>query len=50
MRRMLQQAGAPIAPEQIGISKERLHRSFEMAYHIRRRFTVLDLAARIGVL
>ena len=44
------EAGAPSEPEQIGISRERLRASFQQAYHIRRRFTVLDLAKRAGVL
>jgi len=50
LRRMLQAAGAPTEPEQIGISRERLRDSFWQAYCIRRRFTVLDLAVRAGVL
>jgi len=37
-------------PEAIGISRERLRQSFRRATHIRRRFTVLDLAVRAGVL
>lgn len=47
---MLAAAGAPSRPEQIGISPERLRTSFEQAYYIRRRFTVLDLAVRANVL
>ncbi len=47
---MLARAGAPTEPEQIGISRDRLRRSFRLAYHIRRRFTVLDLAMRAGVM
>jgi len=50
LRRMLQAAGAPTEPEQIGISRERLRASFWQAYCIRRRFTVLDVAIRAGVL
>jgi glycerol-1-phosphate dehydrogenase [NAD(P)+] len=46
---MLASVGAPTAPEQIGISRERLRSSFRQAYLIRRRFTVLDLAAQAGV-
>jgi glycerol-1-phosphate dehydrogenase [NAD(P)+] len=42
--------GAPTSPGEIGISRERLRRSFRRAYHIRRRFTVLDLAVRTGLL
>ncbi len=40
-------AGAPVTPEQIGISRARLWESYRQAYYIRRRFTVLDLAKRI---
>jgi glycerol-1-phosphate dehydrogenase [NAD(P)+] len=50
LRAMLRAAGAPTEPQEIGISRERLRASFRMAYHIRRRFTVLDLAVRIGML
>jgi glycerol-1-phosphate dehydrogenase [NAD(P)+] len=49
-RAMLHAAGCPTEPEQIGISRDRLRRSYEQAYYIRRRFTVLDLAQRLGVL
>jgi len=48
--RMLAAAGAPTTPEEIGISRERLRLSFHLAFHIRRRFTVLDLAVRANVL
>ena len=47
---MLDAAGAPTESEQIGISRDRLHVSFYQAYHIRRRFTVLDVAVRANVL
>jgi len=47
---MLREAGAAYAPEQIGINRDRLRRSYRQAYHIRRRFTVLDLARRTGLL
>ena len=50
LRRMLRAAGAPTEPEQIGISRGQLRESFWQAYCIRRRFTVLDLAVRAGVL
>jgi glycerol-1-phosphate dehydrogenase [NAD(P)+] len=46
---MLDAAGAPIEPQQIGIPTRRLRDSFIKAYHIRRRFTVLDLAMHAGV-
>ena len=50
LSQMLSEAGAPTTPEQIGITPERLRDSHRQAYHIRRRFTVLDLAARAGLL
>ena len=50
LREMFHAAGAPTEPEQIGISRERLRNSFWQAFFIRRRFTVLDLAVRAGVL
>jgi glycerol-1-phosphate dehydrogenase [NAD(P)+] len=45
---MLRTAGAPVEPEEIGISRARLRESFGHAYWLRRRFTVLDLAVRCG--
>jgi len=50
LRRRLSLVGAPTTPEAIGISRPRLRASFQRAYHIRRRFTVLDLAVRTGLL
>src|SRR4029079_12815665 len=47
---MLAEAGCPTEPEQIGISRGRLRRSYEQALFIRRRYTVLDLAHRTGLL
>jgi glycerol-1-phosphate dehydrogenase [NAD(P)+] len=49
-KEMLREAGAPVESEQIGIEPARLRRSYLQAYHIRRRFTVLDLARRTGLL
>jgi glycerol-1-phosphate dehydrogenase [NAD(P)+] len=46
---MLATAGCPTRPEQIGISRERLRVSFCKALHIRRRFTILDLAWRANL-
>jgi glycerol-1-phosphate dehydrogenase [NAD(P)+] len=43
---MLRAAGCPTEPEEIGISRERLRRSYEQAWYIRRRYTVLDFAQR----
>jgi glycerol-1-phosphate dehydrogenase [NAD(P)+] len=48
-RSMLREAGSPSRPEQIGISCERLRLSYEQAFTIRRRYTVLDFAKRFGV-
>ena len=50
LRQMLCDAGAPTNPEQIGISRDRLRRSYWQAFCIRRRFTALDLAIRAGLL
>jgi glycerol-1-phosphate dehydrogenase [NAD(P)+] len=50
LAQMLEAAGAPSQCEQIGISAARMQKSFRQAYHIRRRFTVLDLAVRAGKL
>jgi glycerol-1-phosphate dehydrogenase [NAD(P)+] len=50
LKGMLQAAGAPVTPEEIGISRERLRDSFRQAYHIRRRFTLLDVVVRAGLL
>jgi glycerol-1-phosphate dehydrogenase [NAD(P)+] len=50
LREMLREAGAAIEPEQIGITRARLRESFTSAFFIRRRFTVLDLAMRAGLL
>jgi glycerol-1-phosphate dehydrogenase [NAD(P)+] len=49
LRDMLQAAGAPVEPEQIGISRQRLRASFWPAFFLRRRFTALDLAVRAGL-
>lgn len=50
LARRLEAVGAPSLPEQIGISADRLRASFRQAYYLRRRFTVLDLAAGTGYL
>ncbi len=50
LKQRLHDAGAPVEPEQIGISRARLRETFHSAFFIRRRFTVLDLALRAGVL
>ncbi|MGZ5543511.1 MAG: sn-glycerol-1-phosphate dehydrogenase, partial [Limisphaerales bacterium] len=43
LKSMLQTVGAPVEPEQIGITRTRLRDSFVQAWYIRRRFTVLDV-------
>lgn len=48
-RERLRTAGCPFEPEQIGISRERLRLSFEQAWYIRRRYTVLDFVQRAGI-
>jgi len=50
VKRRLQLVGAPVEPEEIGISRDRLRTSFVRAQHIRRRFTILDIAVRTGCL
>lgn len=50
VRRSLALVGAPVDPEQIGISRKRLRSSAIRAQQIRRRFTILDIAVRTGCL
>jgi glycerol-1-phosphate dehydrogenase [NAD(P)+] len=50
LKRRLQLVGAPTEPEEIGITRERLRASFRRAYHIRRRYTLLDLTVRAGLI
>ncbi|HEY2411018.1 MAG TPA: sn-glycerol-1-phosphate dehydrogenase [Pirellulaceae bacterium] len=50
VKQMLQDAAAAYEPEQIGISRDRLRQSYWQALFIRRRFTILDLAHRTGLL
>ena len=42
----LKMVGAPVEPEEIGITRVNLHETFIRSQFIRRRFTVLDLAVR----
>jgi glycerol-1-phosphate dehydrogenase [NAD(P)+] len=49
VRELLEAAGCPVRSEDIGISRERMRVSFRKAYHIRRRFTVLDLVGRANI-
>jgi glycerol-1-phosphate dehydrogenase [NAD(P)+] len=50
VKRRLEAVGAPFEPEQVGIDREQLRKDFWLAWCIRRRFTVLDLAVRTGLL
>jgi glycerol-1-phosphate dehydrogenase [NAD(P)+] len=50
LKARLKAVGAPSEPEEIGITRERLRQSFRRAQAIRRRFTVLDVAVRTGLL
>ena len=50
VKRRLQSVGAPVEPEDIGISRDRLRNSFLRAQHLRRRFTILDIAVRAACL
>ncbi len=45
-KQRLKLVGAPVEPEEIGISRARLRETFIRAQYLRRRFTVLDLAVR----
>ena len=50
VKRRLQSVGAPVDSEAIGIGRERLRNSFLRAQHLRRRFTILDVAVRTACL
>jgi glycerol-1-phosphate dehydrogenase [NAD(P)+] len=50
VRRMLQAAGCPGDPADIGLTRGRVKASYPVARHIRRRYTVLDLAVEAGCL
>jgi len=50
LRGMLEAAGCPTSPEQIGLSQDEFRATFVRARMIRRRYTALDLAAEAGVL
>lgn len=49
-KKRLKLVGAPVECEEIGITRDRLRKSFYRAQKIRNRFTVLDLAVRTGYL
>jgi glycerol-1-phosphate dehydrogenase [NAD(P)+] len=50
LRHLLDAAGCPSHPADIGLSPTQLRDSYEAARQIRRRYTVLDLAAETGLL
>ena len=49
VQQMIRECGSPSTPEEIGISRERLFRSFEQAQLIRYRYNVLDFARETGL-
>lgn len=46
LKARLKCVGAPVEPEDIGVSREYLRQGYIRAQYIRRRFTILDLAVR----
>lgn len=50
LREALRRSGAPTTPAELGLSAERIHRALVVAREIRNRYTILDLAAEVGVL
>jgi glycerol-1-phosphate dehydrogenase [NAD(P)+] len=50
LRRLLEAAGAPSTPAGIGLTLAQARASYAAARQIRRRYTVLDLAAETGLL
>ena len=50
LRALLQAAGCPTHPDEIGVSMSELRESYRLARTIRSRYTVLDLATETGVL
>ncbi|MDQ6773912.1 MAG: sn-glycerol-1-phosphate dehydrogenase [Candidatus Dormibacteraeota bacterium] len=50
LREMLQKAGCPTSPAEIGLSTEAFKATYYRSRMIRRRYTVLDLATEAGVL
>ncbi len=50
LKRMFREAGCPVAPEEINLTRARVGRTFRLAEKIRNRYTILDLAVELGVL
>lgn len=49
LRDLLAGAGCPTTPEEIGLDRDQLRGSYAAATHIRRRYTVFDLAQDLGI-
>lgn len=50
VKQRLLQVGAPVHPEDIGVTRDYLRQTFVRAQYIRRRFTILDVAVRTNML
>ena len=50
MRELLAAAGAPTRPSELGLTASAFRATYHRARMIRRRYTVLDLAAETGTL
>lgn len=48
IQRIIHLASAPSTPEEIGIDRERLHRSYSLAQQLRYRYNVLDWTKDVG--
>jgi glycerol-1-phosphate dehydrogenase [NAD(P)+] len=48
LRDVLQAAGCPVTPEEIGLTRKRLKNTYAAARQIRRRYTVLDTVTELG--
>lgn len=48
LRAVLQAAGCPVRPEEIGLTRKRLKATYAAARQIRRRYTVLDTVTELG--
>jgi glycerol-1-phosphate dehydrogenase [NAD(P)+] len=46
----LKQAGCPVTPEEIGLTRDRVIDTYFSAQMIRNRYTILDLAYETGLL
>jgi glycerol-1-phosphate dehydrogenase [NAD(P)+] len=48
LRAVLQAAGCPVTPEEIGLTRKRLKSAYAAARQIRRRYTLLDTVTELG--